>query len=109
MKKRKRKEIHKCEHPKHFFLEKKAKTADSSQKKREKKKQQREFVYYCLRFERRTKDERQQRRDDDDDFDEQKRGKSPAAFVSERVQRKFSVRISKELFVFFSARDSFFL
>ena len=31
-----KREIHKCEHPKHFFLEKKAKTADSSQKKREK-------------------------------------------------------------------------
>ena len=45
----------------------------------------------------------------DDDDDEQKRGKRPAAFVSERVQRKFSVRISKSFVVFFSARDSFFL
>ena len=62
------------------------------------------FIVCALKEER---DERQ-RRDDDDD-DEQKRGKGPAAFVSKRVQRKFSVRISKELFVFFSARDSFFL
>ena len=64
------------------------------------------FIVCALKEER---DERQRRDDDEKDDEQKKRGKRPAAFVSERVQRKFSVRISKELFVFFSARDSFFL
>ena len=79
--------------------------ADSSQKKERKKSNNESLCIVCALKEERE-DERQ-RRDDDEKDDEQKRGKRPAAFVSKRVQRKFSVRISKS-FVFFSARDSFF-
>ena len=91
----------------HFFEEarnEKKKKADSSQKKREKKSEKSLFIVCALKEER---DERQ-RRDDDDD-DEQKRGKGPAAFVSKRVQRKFSVRISKSFVFFFCARFVFSL
>ena len=73
-------------------------------KKKERKKSNKSLFIVCALKEER--DERQ-RRDDDDD-DEQKRGKRPAAFVSERVQRKFSVRISKSFLFFFLREIRFF-
>ena len=75
-------------------------------KKKERKKSNKSLFIVCAFKEER--DERQ-RRDDDDDDDEQKRGKGPAAFVSKRVQRKFSVRISKSFVFFFCARFVFSL
>jgi|TARA_B110000305_G_scaffold203394_1_gene232324 hypothetical protein len=80
---------------------KKRKRKKKEKNPHKKKAEEEEFVFVCALKEERYEQQRLKRRRNDDD-DEEKRGKGPAAFVSKRVQRKFSVRrrISKSFIVF---------